>query len=333
MDKLASSGDAEKFLQGLGLNVSAGVVRKIVDTLRGESGSTLYALYAYRPGKQPPLCGKGTVYKVKKLIESGKLDPLLRYWGLKQVAEHDPTQLLHLKALKTFLTEDPNIRRSFSADEPSWYMQMLLQCLVRGDPILLPVLSMDWQDLPIISNIRDHCPDHRLWKQIEDWNRKNTEYLDSIVTAGRKLLADWRGGLPFKSSVVIEADQEHDLLLDIFNWSTGQLLGKIPHYGTVYARPEPKKGEADQVFSLCWGSRSYAYGTGEQIECARQLLEDILKRWSNSDEIRSLVYQYQELEGLAQKIRGEIQGIDEETLSQGVCRDCPRLRSEEKARE
>ena len=65
----------------------------------------------------------------------------------------------------------------------------------------------------------------------------------------------------------------------------------------------------------------------QQIECAKHLLEDMLQRWSNSDEIRSLVYQYQELEDLAEKIRGEIQGIDEETLSQGAFRDCPRLRS------
>lgn len=63
------------------------------------------------------------------------------------------------------------------------------------------------------------------------------------------------------------------------------------------------------------------------IECAKQLMEDILKRWSNSDEIRSLVYQYQELEDLAEKIRDENNGIDEETLSWGTCRDCPRLRS------
>jgi len=77
MDNITSPEEAKQFLRGLGLTVDEGAVGRVVDILLGESGDSLYSVYAQRPG--PPICGKGTVYKIKRLCEAGKLAPWVEY--------------------------------------------------------------------------------------------------------------------------------------------------------------------------------------------------------------------------------------------------------------
>jgi len=79
MDKLDNFEDAEEFLRGLGLHVDEGVVRQVMSVLSCEAHEPLYSLYATRPGMPPPICGKGTVYKIKRLYDKGKLKPYLDY--------------------------------------------------------------------------------------------------------------------------------------------------------------------------------------------------------------------------------------------------------------
>ena len=79
MDKLNNSQDAKRFLQGLGIQIDETVVHQVVDTLSGKSQKSFYSIYATRPNKLPPICGKGTAYKIKKLYDKGELDPYLAY--------------------------------------------------------------------------------------------------------------------------------------------------------------------------------------------------------------------------------------------------------------
>ncbi len=79
MYRLANSEDVKRFLQGLTLHIDEKVVRQVTDVLTGNSRQSLYSLYAMRPNKPNPICGKGTVDKIKKLYAEGKLQPYLDY--------------------------------------------------------------------------------------------------------------------------------------------------------------------------------------------------------------------------------------------------------------
>ncbi len=79
MDKLNNSEDAKRLLKGLGLSIDEAVVRQVVNVLSGKVHKSLYSLYATRPDKPAPVCGKGSVYKIKKLYDKGDLRPYLAY--------------------------------------------------------------------------------------------------------------------------------------------------------------------------------------------------------------------------------------------------------------
>ncbi len=82
-DKLESNEDVRQFLAKRGVRVDEGVVRKVVETLRGKTGLTQYDLYAhgeYRDGRgREPICGKGTVKRIKDLFKRGDLDLYVAY--------------------------------------------------------------------------------------------------------------------------------------------------------------------------------------------------------------------------------------------------------------
>jgi len=82
MYKLNNSEDAKKLLQGLGLHIDEAVVRQVVNVLSGKARQSLYSLYATRPDKPAPVCGKGSVYKIKKLYDKGELEPYSAYLSL-----------------------------------------------------------------------------------------------------------------------------------------------------------------------------------------------------------------------------------------------------------
>jgi hypothetical protein len=317
------------FLRGLGLTVDLEVVREVATRITQRK--PLYPLYASRVSL--PLAGKGTVYKIKRLIEAGKLDTLLRYWGLRETAELDPMQLAHLKALRTFLQQD-NIRTPFTVNAPSSVMEWTLKQLVGrygSKPILAFLVrgGVPWEDLPIVSRIRDHCPERELWQHIDEWKGSEGEYWMAIAHIAIELQTEFHRGLPFPASEITNPAQELRLLLDIFDWLIGQLLGSVAHFGSPWsARAQQERG-GKPIFRLVWGDAYYAEGTEEQIERANAAVQGIIKRWLDSDEIRSLVRQYHSLEILVQRIRDEIQDIDEATLAEGSCPDCPIAKSKQ----
>jgi len=319
------------FLKGIGLTVGLETVREIATRVVFER--PLYPLYAHREGI-PPVDGKGTVYKVKGLIEDRRLDPLLHYWELKKPEEKYPEQHAHLRALKTFLQEDTNFRNSFSAETPGSHMEGFLKQLVQsrreGERRALGLRrAFSWEAFPIVSKIRDHCPGHQLWGDVEEWKRKRNEYRRTAFKVARRLIEEFEGELQFPATEITSTELEVHLLLDIFNWSTGQLLGKVPHNGHVLSRPGEEMQGQELIFRLVFGGSCYAEGTQEQIEQATDVIKDMRELWSDSDDIRSLVHQYHSLEALSQKINDEIQQIDEAVLGQGSCRNCHNLRAEQ----
>ncbi|MFZ1915541.1 MAG: hypothetical protein WAU55_10795 [Dehalococcoidales bacterium] len=79
MDKLSNSEEIKGFLQDLGIRIDEAVVRQVVSILSGKSRESLYSLYARGKNERTPLCGKGSVYKIKKLFDEERLQPYLDY--------------------------------------------------------------------------------------------------------------------------------------------------------------------------------------------------------------------------------------------------------------
>jgi len=79
MDKVTDSETARCFLRQLGIHVREDVVKQVLHVLSGKAKRSLYSLYTEGRDKQPPICGKGTVYKIKKLYLKDQLGPYVDY--------------------------------------------------------------------------------------------------------------------------------------------------------------------------------------------------------------------------------------------------------------
>ena len=87
--------DRGLLLKGLGIRVSESVVRAVIDCCSGRSGLSLYQLYT---NKNPTFqAGKPTIYKIKRLYESGALIDYVKYLDAERMASSSevgaPTQL------------------------------------------------------------------------------------------------------------------------------------------------------------------------------------------------------------------------------------------------
>ena len=72
----------------MGLHIDERVLQQVVNVLSSKSKS-LYSLYATRRGMSPPVCGKGTVYKIKKLFDEGILKPYLVYLSQSEIVDQE----------------------------------------------------------------------------------------------------------------------------------------------------------------------------------------------------------------------------------------------------
>ena len=64
----------------------------MVSVLSGKNDKSLYSLYVNRPARSLPICGKGTVYKIRKLYNEGKLEPYLTYLQQSPIADESKTE-------------------------------------------------------------------------------------------------------------------------------------------------------------------------------------------------------------------------------------------------
>lgn len=92
MDKIDNPTELKQFFRGLGITIPEDVVSKVVSVLSGKTDKSLYSLYVRRSGRPPPICGKGTVYKIRKLYKEGKLEPYLTYLQQSPIADKPKTE-------------------------------------------------------------------------------------------------------------------------------------------------------------------------------------------------------------------------------------------------
>lgn len=290
------------------------VVRKIAE--RVVRKDPLHPLYAYKQDGPKPIAGKGTVYKVKRLVESGSLDPLLRHWGLIELGKggekEDPVHTAHLRALRGFLKKQATTRSSDLVPAiPSWGMSWALKnSVASGSVSRMWVPRIQWLSFPIAKRIRNHCPQHRLWKNIDDWESKNPQYYRLLAKIARRLVDDFRSEQPYPSSDLLHAEEVR-FLLETFNWLAGQLLGSVPPLPKPIEPPDDaaRKGILPDTVS----------------NYSAEWLEKALKQWENAEDIRSAMHLYQYLGILGETISKDMEQIDEEVLAQGSCSDCPSL--------
>lgn len=92
MDNFSSQEDAEQYLRGVGLTVPEAVVRQVVKVVSGEVKSSFRKLYACNKREGVlPLCGKGTVTKIRNLWQEGRLQPYWDYLGANPAVGHQPS--------------------------------------------------------------------------------------------------------------------------------------------------------------------------------------------------------------------------------------------------
>jgi hypothetical protein len=305
------------FLRGHGLTTSKDVVKKVAEQVA--NGLPVYRLYSDKSG--PPVAAKDTVRKIERMIKDGKLNPLLQYWGFKQLekGEEDLTQMAHLRALRGFLQKQAATGSSCLVPEmPSSNMrELLLQALCFGYANSKWLGSPGWVSLPITKRIRNHCQQHRLWNNIDEWNRKNMEYNTLRAKIATKLVRDYRRKQPHAENILLDG-QEAIFLLETFDWLAGQLLGSVPSFPKPIKLPDDASGEGIPTNTVSIHSETW--------------LRKALKRWEKSEDIRSVVHLYNYLQILGETIRKDMMQIDENTLAQGVCPDCPKAKPKQESR-
>ena len=80
MDKISSQEDVKQYLRGLGLTVPEEVVRQVVDVARGKVKTSWRSLWkGAKHNGLKPLCAKGTIAKIRKLFEGGRLQSYVAY--------------------------------------------------------------------------------------------------------------------------------------------------------------------------------------------------------------------------------------------------------------
>jgi hypothetical protein len=305
------------FLREHGLTTSKDVVKKVAEQVA--NGLPVYRLYSGKSG--PPVAAKDTVRKIERKIKDGKLNSLLQHWGFMQLekGEEDLMQMAHLRALRGFLQKQAATRSSFPVPEtPSSNMgQLLLEVLYFGCTNSKWLGSTGWVSLPITKRIRNHCQQHRLWKNIDEWNRKNIQYNILRAKIANKLVGDFRRKQPYPENTLLHA-QEAIFLLQTFDWLAGQLLGSVPSLPEPIKLPDDASGEGIPTNTVSIHSETW--------------LRKALKRWGNSKDIRSVVHQYHYLQILGETIRKDMMEIDENTLAQGVCPDCPKAKPKQESK-
>lgn len=240
----------------------------------------------------------------------------------RRQGQEDIDQLAHLRQLKTFLIS--SVTDSFRTSTPSEVMEWAIQFL---ESPVFPIHSRaGWESIPNASKVRDHCPDHHLWQDIDEWKQRRKEYYQSIYEIGKRLQTDFREGLSFRVGEIASTKQEQCLIHIIFSWLTQRSISGMlqrVHLPSV----QQVKGSSTR-YSLISGDLALAEGSRNQIEQAANVEKDMLKRWQDSDDVQSIVHLYFALDVLSQKIQDAINSVDEEVLSKGTCPDCPYRRLE-----
>ena len=305
------------FLRAHGLTTSEDVVKKVAEQVA--KGLPVYRLYSGKLG--PPLAAKDTVRKIERKIKDGELNSLLQHWGFMQLGEgeEDLMQMAHLRALRGFLQKQAATRSFFPVPEtPSSHMyELLLQVLFFGCTNSWWPGSTGWISLPITKRIRNHCQQHRLWKNIDEWNRKNIQYNILRAKIANKLVGDFRRKQPYPENLTLHG-QEAIFLLETFDWLAGQLLGSVPSLPESIKLSDDASGEGTPTNTVSIYSETW--------------LRKALRRWENSKDIRSVVHLYHYLQILGETIRKDMMEIDENTLAQGVCPDCPKAKPKQESK-
>jgi hypothetical protein len=318
--------DWTNFLKERGLRVGIDVVRKVAE--RVVAKGTLCPLYDEH---RPEYCGgKGTVYKIKTLVDTGKLDPFLHHYRIKEPGKEAPIQLAHLRAYADFLRHNKAFRESFSIKPPNQILFSLRQPLAFNlEPSSLSEGS-HWKRLPIYSNIKQHCPQYSLWKTIEQWEANRITYRQSIEDMVKNLHAEFHDKLPPDVGHLLGSEQEHNLLIDISIWATERALPTEPYPDNLFADTEGVLTTDGDPIYLLWvtnpgltSGAKYAAGTEHDTKCLAGVINGFIKSLRNSPHLHSVVHQYYALTSLEQKIKEEINQITDIDLTEGTCPDCP----------
>jgi hypothetical protein len=110
--------DRVLLLKGLGIRVPESVVQAVIDCCSGRSGLSLYQLYT---NKNPTFqAGKPTIYKIKRLYDSGALMDYVKYLDYDRMESSSevvaPTQLTANRSFQEAISD--GLRQGFRVQFP-----------------------------------------------------------------------------------------------------------------------------------------------------------------------------------------------------------------------
>lgn len=243
VDELSNSEDAKRFLVGLGLRVDEGVVKLVVNVLSRKSALSFYSLYATRPDKPPPVCGKGTAYKIKRLYDNGELQPYLAYLSQEPTKGEQPkgsstegwkeqVQFLSLyRLLDACLFQSRHEDCKDKAVE-SEYVKKLYSA---GDSPHLEALSklIETFKITLYKRLKDSNPESAVWQA--------TELFDQALSAYAEAFSSWL-------MKVTDATQSH-----ISRLAENAARPSTDVFYAVFNKPQ----SVDRDFCLCLWSRLF----------------------------------------------------------------------------
>ena len=100
--KISDPQDAKQFLRSVGLTVPEEVVLRVAEVVRGKVKRSIYSLWhGNKRFGEMPVCAKGTVTKIRKLYEAGKLKPYLDYLDGGATVQPASDQVLESRHMAT----------------------------------------------------------------------------------------------------------------------------------------------------------------------------------------------------------------------------------------
>lgn len=261
MAKVRDQAQAEQFLKGLGLRKGEGLIRTVVLTSMGRTGRSLYDLYAHgqsRDGStRAPICGKGTVQKIVKLMDEGRLDPYLSYLNSEMAGTADDTHAAYAPRAAHLSMIARSLRSPHHAD----LLRVPSPENIVGGPghlkVELAASSLDhWEATQAVRWAREHVPGHRAWELVPRVRKALEAYRSDLRAVEQRAIEEATSGglVAERENTQPNGSFTSDLWGAPLRWALRSLFG---HEGeeprAVIDELAAKEGEkSEPLYALFW---------------------------------------------------------------------------------
>ena len=298
------------FLRSLRLRVEPQRVFEIALRLReGQSENSMFT-----KGSKTGLAGKGTITKVKRLLEAGELAPLLDYF------EQDPLEDPHIAGLELFL------KNMWAYELEAALRELSVERLVSEGkhPGTWPVaVVLQSSELPVAQWLWKHLERHHLSDLFHSWIDKTSHLLRlQKETAARLLeLATAATGL----AVVSESDKIGSgirlrIVQKIMDWATDQVEGS--NASPIEMKITSGSRWPHHEAALVWRGPEVAIGAKVEMEQAQGALHQLAVSRASDISIGQILIASRNANSTLKELFDSIEDFDPIDLAKRSCIGC-----------